>query len=307
MAANIYRTVLRCNASAKNRVKQQKRTHPLRLSPAQRSLESLSIDILGPLTKTKKGHRFLLAITDRFTKLTQGIPLRRIDAYAVAVSFVEAWIFKYGPPKTLISDNGKQFTAKFFQAVCSFLGLSNIFTSKYHPQTNGQVEHYNRTILAMLRNYVNEHQDNWDRYTTALTYAYNNHVHRSTGTTPFSLVLSRPPPEFSLHHSIRSRARSTQDQRNDYVKRLDDSIHHTTPTRESSPRKHDTNGSSTNGYAQYDNESNAETMYNWTRQTDNREPANYVLPRSDLTVCYEKRTEPTSSTATEQPNELTLI
>ena len=45
-----------------------------------------------------------------------------------------------GPPKTLISDNGKQFASKFFQAVCSLLDLSNIFTSTYHPQTNGQVE-----------------------------------------------------------------------------------------------------------------------------------------------------------------------
>ena len=226
MAADIYRTVRTCNARAKNRVKLRKRTHPLRLFPAQRPLEGLSSDILGPLTKTKKGHRFLLVITDRFTKLTQVIPLRRIDAYTIAVAFVEAWIFKYGPPKTLISDNGKQFAAKFFQAFCSLLGLSNIFTSTYHPQTNGQVERYNRTILAMLRNYVNEHQDDWNRYATAHTYAYNNHVQRSTGTTPFSPVLSRPPPEFSLHHSIRSRARPTQDQRNDYVKRLDDSIQH---------------------------------------------------------------------------------
>ena len=152
--------------------------------------------------------------------------MRRIDAYTVAVEFVEAWIFKYGPPKTLISDNGKQFAANFFQAVCSLLGLSNIFTSTYHPQTNGQVERYNRAVLAMLRNYVNEHQDYSDRYATAFTYPYNNHVHRSTGTTPFSLVLSRPPPKFSLQHSIRSRARTTQEKRNDYVRRLDDSIQH---------------------------------------------------------------------------------
>ena len=226
MAANIYRTVRTCNACAKSRVRLRKRTHPLRLFPAQRPLESLSIDILGPLTKKKKGHRFLLDIKDRFTKLTQVIPLRRIDAYTVALAFVEACICKYGRPKTLISDNSKQFAAKFFQGVCSLLGLSNIFTSIYHTQTNGQFERYNRTILAMLRDYINEHQDDWDKYATSLTYAYSNQFHRSTGTTPFSLIFSSPPPEFSWHHSIRSRPWPTQEQRNDYVKPLDDAIQH---------------------------------------------------------------------------------
>ena len=104
-------------------------------------------------------------------KLTHVVPLRKIDAYTVAVAFVETWVFKYTPPKTLISDNGKQFAAKIFQAVCSILGFSNIFTATYHPQTNGQGERYNRAILAMIRNYVNEHQNNWDRYATALTYS----------------------------------------------------------------------------------------------------------------------------------------
>ena len=90
MDADIYRTFRTCNACTKNREKLRTRTHPLLLFPVQRPLESLSIDILGPLTKTKKGHRFLLVITDRFTKLTQVIPLRRIDAYTVAVAFVGA-------------------------------------------------------------------------------------------------------------------------------------------------------------------------------------------------------------------------
>ena len=163
-------------------------------------------------------------MSDRFLKLTEVVPLRRIDAYTVAVAFVEAWLFKYGPPKTLISDNAKQFAAKFFQAVCSLLGISNMFTSTYHPQTNGQVERYNSTILAMLRFYVNEHQNVWERYATALTYSYNCHVHRSTNTTPFNLVLSRPPPEFSLHHSVKLRTPPTAEQKNNYAKRLDDVI-----------------------------------------------------------------------------------
>ena len=75
MAADVYKTVRTCNACAKNRVKLLKRMHPLRLFPARSPLEALSIDILGPLTKTKKRYRFLLVVTDRFTKPTQVIPL----------------------------------------------------------------------------------------------------------------------------------------------------------------------------------------------------------------------------------------
>ena len=105
---------------------------------------------------------------------------------------------KYGVPRSLLSDTGPQFNAKFFQSVFRVLGITSLYTSAYHPQTNGQVERYNRTIASMLRNYVNEHQDDWDVYVGSLTYAYNSHVHRTTRTTPFELVLSRPPPEFSL-------------------------------------------------------------------------------------------------------------
>ena len=122
----------------------------LLLRPKTRIRFSGAIAILGPLTKTKKGHRFLFVISNGCSKLTDVVALRRIDAYTVAVAFVEARGFKYGPPRTLISDNGKQFAAKFFQAVCSLLGLMNIFTSTYNPRTNGQVERYNRTIPAML-------------------------------------------------------------------------------------------------------------------------------------------------------------
>jgi transposase InsO family protein len=57
-----------------------------------------------------------------------------------------------------------------------------VFTTAYHPQTNGQVERYNRTILASLRGYVAARQDDWDDYTSAVTFAYNCRVHASVGT-----------------------------------------------------------------------------------------------------------------------------
>ena len=71
MAADIFATVRNCTTCAKNRLKLRKRTNTLKLFPATKPLASLCIDILGPLTKSKKENVFLLVITDRFTKLTR--------------------------------------------------------------------------------------------------------------------------------------------------------------------------------------------------------------------------------------------
>jgi transposase InsO family protein len=74
-----------------------------------------------------------------------------VTALSVARAFCDYWAYAYVPPLSLLTDNGPQFTAKFFLAVCAELGIKKIFSTAYHSQTNGQVERYNRTILSSLR------------------------------------------------------------------------------------------------------------------------------------------------------------
>ena len=155
----------------------------MKLFPATAPLDSVAIDILAPLPKSARGYIFMLVISDRFTKLTQVVPLKLITPYDVAVAFVEHWVFKYGAPATLLPDNGSQFVAHFFRRVCNILPVHSIFTTTYHPQTNGQVERFNRTLAAMLRCYVENNPGIWCPYAPALCYAYNMFVHSTTGTT----------------------------------------------------------------------------------------------------------------------------
>lgn len=67
----------------------------------------------------------------------------------------------------------------------------------YYPQTNERVEWYNRTMVTRLRHYVAENQKNWDKYVQPLSYAYNTQEHKPPNITPFSLVLTRHPPELT--------------------------------------------------------------------------------------------------------------
>ena len=198
MAVDCYATVKNCVTCAMNRVKLRKRAKVMRLFPAKAPLEFVSSDLLGELIRTRRGNRFVLVIVDRFSKLLRTVPMKRITAIEVAKAFVHHWVFVYGQPLSLFSDNGPQLAASLFIDVCRILGVKNVFTKTYHPQCNGQEERFNRTIINALRHYVADHPKDWDLFTDALTFQYNTKVHSSTEISPFELFLSRRPPTLSL-------------------------------------------------------------------------------------------------------------
>ena len=202
MTVDIHQWVDRCDACARNRIKGQKNVYKMKLFPPSKPLEYVAMDILGPLPRAKAGKRFILVITDRFTKLTKTEALRTITALSVAKAFCRTWVYNFGTPKIVLTDNGSQFASRSFLQVCRILGIYKVFTTEYHPQTNGQAERFNRTILASLRDYVSESQKDWDEWIEPLTYAYNCQVHRSTGMTPFNLVLSRHPPPLVVEEDL---------------------------------------------------------------------------------------------------------
>ena len=157
MALDVYACVRDCVHYAKEMLALRKHASFLKLFPATRPLEQVAIDILGPLARTTKGKRYLLVFSDRFSKLTKAVPLRRMSSYTVARSCCDHWVFTYGTPVCLLSDYGRQFSAAFFREVCKRLGIKNLFTTANHQQqTNGQVERFNRTILAALRRFTSE-------------------------------------------------------------------------------------------------------------------------------------------------------
>ena len=95
------------------------------------------MDLLGPLPKTVQGNQHVLVITDRFAKLACSIPLRTTTASVVANAFLDSWVYVYGAPRYVLTDNGPQFAAKLFDAVWALLGVQHYLTTSYHPQSTG--------------------------------------------------------------------------------------------------------------------------------------------------------------------------
>ena len=198
MAVDCYETVAACRKCSEERILLQKKASKLMPFPANAPLEDIAMDLLGPLQKTPRGNKYLLVIVDRFTKLVRAVPMGDTKAWDLAKAFTRHWVFVYGPPKTVLTDKGTNFTSKFMLEVHRSLGIRSRMTTAYHPQTNGQTERFNRTIVSAMRKFVADHPKDWDLYTDALTFSYNCHVHTSTGVAPFELTLSRTPPLLGL-------------------------------------------------------------------------------------------------------------
>ena len=178
MASDVRRTVADCRLCAQMWRTQRRQQKKLTLFPASGPHEFVAMDLHGSLPKTLHRNRHILDTTDRFTNMCRAVRLRTAQAFQVAQGFLDAWVYPYGMPDTLLTNNGPQFTAKFFESVLGMLRILHVLSTAYHPPTNFQAERFNRTLATRLRHYVSEQQGDWDDYVQLLTYAYNMQVHR---------------------------------------------------------------------------------------------------------------------------------
>jgi ribonuclease HI len=146
------------------------------------------MDLVGPLPKATGNRRWLIVATDYFTKWVEAEPLANIRDKD-SIKFV--WkniITRFGIPKTIISDNGTQFTSKPFTKYCSELGIKNVYSSPAYPQSNGQAEASNKTVLDGIKKRLEDAKGRWVEELPNVLWTFRTTPRRSTGETPFSLA-----------------------------------------------------------------------------------------------------------------------
>uniref|UniRef100_A0A2N9ESR6 Uncharacterized protein n=1 Tax=Fagus sylvatica TaxID=28930 RepID=A0A2N9ESR6_FAGSY len=146
------------------------------------------MDLVGPLPKATGNRRWLIVATDYFTKWVEAEPLANIRDRD-SIKFV--WkniITRFGIPKTIISDNGTQFTSKPFTKYCSELGIKNVYSSPAYPQSNGQAEASNKTVLDGIKKRLEDAKGRWVEELPNVLWTFRTTPRRSTGETPFSLA-----------------------------------------------------------------------------------------------------------------------
>ena len=149
----------------------------------------IGIDFVGPLPMTKRKNRYIIVAMDYFTKWPEARATKRDTAEEVIKFLYEDIICRHGCPKKIISDRGTHFDNKMVELLTKKFEIKHNLSTSYHPQTNGLVERFNKTLCESLAKLQEDKQ--WDDKIPSVLFAYRNKIHSSTKVKPFYLVYGR--------------------------------------------------------------------------------------------------------------------
>ena len=155
----------------------------------------VGIDLIGPLKESQSGNKYILALTDLWSKFVEAFALPSKSADLVC-DRLQSVFYRFGPSEKILTDQGKEFCNELNDKLFSLFQIKHLVTLAYHPQTNSQVERTNQTLKGVLRKLVNKKQDDWDKYLEAALFGIRTSVQSSTKYSPFFLMFSRQPRLF---------------------------------------------------------------------------------------------------------------
>ena len=173
---------------------------PLHPIPVQRAFQIMGVDIMD-LPEIEMGNCHVVMFQDFLTKWPMVIPVPDQRAVRLAKLLAEEIVPAFGVPEALLSDSGANLLSHLMMDLCQMLGVRKLNTTSYHPQCDGMVERFNRTLKTMIRKHVDQFGKQWDQYLSGLLWAYRNTPHESTGEKPSFLLFGfdcRSPTEAAL-------------------------------------------------------------------------------------------------------------
>ena len=162
-------------------------------------MHTVHLDHLGPFVRSTTGNSYLIVAIDAFTKFVWLNAVKNTKVEPVVKMLKELFVV-FGVPKRLICDRGTAFTSKIFQKLCLDNAIKLVQNASATPRANGQVERYNRTILAALKTSI-ESEVKWDKSIPQIRWSCNNVANDTTGYSAYQLM-------FGLHGRVSRKFKS---------------------------------------------------------------------------------------------------
>lgn len=160
-----------------------------------RPWECVTLDLVTDLPPVR-GKDSIVVFVDKLTKMIVAKAVSKtITSGRLLNVFRRNIVDQFGMPDYLVSDRDPRFFGRPWRSYVDQNNIRHRMSSAYHPQTDGQSERANRSLLDMLRAASNARMDNWVEQLPQITEYYNNSMNLSTGFTPFYLNYGYHPSQ----------------------------------------------------------------------------------------------------------------
>ncbi|KAK1601156.1 hypothetical protein QYE76_026987 [Lolium multiflorum] len=147
------------------------------------------MDMIGKIhPPSSKGHVWVLAIIDYFTKWVEAVPMKAVASSDVVDFVREHVIHRFGIPQTITTDGGSVFVSREFRKFCEDMGIKLIRSSPYYAQANGQAEASNKSLIKLIKRKIDEYPRRWHEVLSEALWAYRMSCHGAIKTSPYHLV-----------------------------------------------------------------------------------------------------------------------
>ncbi len=154
----------------------------------------VALDTAGPLPKTKSGNRYILVAIDHYSKWCEAKAVANHGAKTAAKFLEDDLICRYGVPRFVLTDNGREWGAEF-DVMCKDYAIQHQRIAPQWPQCNGMAERMIKTIkhgiTVLAVNPANV--DCWDEHLTKVLFEYRCGVQANTKFSPFMILTGRSP------------------------------------------------------------------------------------------------------------------
>lgn len=149
MRHDVTKFTRECVECQKSKIHRHTRTELAKYDPPNQRFEHINIDIVGRLPPSGE-FNYCLTIIDRFSRWPEAIPIKDQTAETIALALHTHWFSKYGVPARITTDQGRQFESGLFNELARIVGCKHLRTTSYHPQSNGIIERWHRSLKAAI-------------------------------------------------------------------------------------------------------------------------------------------------------------
>ena len=190
MRKDIQSWCQQCHDCQSSKIQRHFRSAIETIPTPEKAFSRIHVDLVGPLPPSQ-GFTHLFTVIDRTTRWMEAIPTNDTTAESCAKHLINVWVSRFGVPLEITSDRGTQFTSSLWRDMATQLGITLHRTTSFHPQSNGMVERFHRSLKNSLRARLQD--ANWFDQLPWVLLGLRTAPRADLGASPAELTLCHTP------------------------------------------------------------------------------------------------------------------